>query len=146
MTTTNWEHLSTPGIIRARAKVLARSHRHMRTELVKQRISAGMRQKDVAAILGVSQQRVSAIERYDTDLTLETLRSYANAVGALIEIKVEPDNARSLRDAEGTPWTEIPLSQHLPSAASKTAARDGDWSQTVSVAAETKRTHFSLAA
>lgn len=142
-----WPHLSTHGVIRSRAKVLARAHREMRTSLVKQRLASGMRQKDVAEILNVSQQRVSVIERYDTDITLETLRSYANAVGALIDIKVEPDNNRSLEDSQGTPWTEIPLFVPTPSPASKRkTVRDGDWSDTVQVAADSKRTHFSLAA
>ena len=89
--TKNFEHLARPEGVRSRAKHLARDHRLMRTRLVEMRREAGMTQKDVAALLGITPQAVSKFERYDADPQLSTLRRYANVVGAVIETSVKQD-------------------------------------------------------
>lgn len=61
------------------------------SDLVDVRIERGMTQKHVAEILGVSRQRVSKMEQYDSNPRLETVQRYANAVGALIETRVQKD-------------------------------------------------------
>lgn len=86
----------TPEVVRARAKVLAREHRTMRAELVTLRRDAGLTQGDVAERMGVTQQAVSKFERYDSDPKLSTVRRYANAVGALVEHRVERDQGQSV--------------------------------------------------
>lgn len=68
----------------------------MRTELVALRREAGLTQGDVAERMGVSQQAVSKFERYDSDPKLSTVRRYANAVGALVEHRVERDQGQSI--------------------------------------------------
>ena len=88
--------LMTPEVIRARAKVLAREHRTMRTELIALRREAGLTQGDVAERMGVRQQAVSKFERYDSDPKLSTVRRYANPVGALVEHRVERDQGQSI--------------------------------------------------
>ncbi|MDS2172537.1 helix-turn-helix transcriptional regulator [Nesterenkonia sp. CL21] len=141
-----WEHLSAPGIVRARAKVLSRATREMHAKLVKQRVDSGMKQRHVAEVLGVTQQRVSDIERYDAELNLETVRAYANAVGALLTISVEPDHGRSLQDSPERPWSEV----KLPAASSSTlasarGARE-QWSEIATLSQDSKQVDFSLMA
>jgi transcriptional regulator with XRE-family HTH domain len=46
---------------------------------------AGMSQRDVAALLGVSQARVANIEK-SRNVTVEVLEKYVNAVGGELEI------------------------------------------------------------
>lgn len=150
MTTTmeRWPHLSHPHVIRERAKQLSREFGDMRAELVRRRRDAGMTQKDVADILGVSQQRVSHIERYDSDLRIETVQAYANAVGVLVSIQVEVDESRPADNSSDAAWTAVPLT-----ATSGVKARSGvrsesrtAWSSHVEFAANSKRTEFHLVA
>lgn len=47
-----------------------------------------MTQDDLALILEVTRQRVSRMEQYDSNPRLETIRRYANAVGARIDSTV----------------------------------------------------------
>lgn len=55
--------------------------------LVEMREAAGMSQTDVANRLGVSQSRVSRIERGDMDHTeIATVRAYVGALGGEVEI------------------------------------------------------------
>lgn len=68
-------------------------------DLVRARKAAGLKQKDVAAMLGVSQQAVSKIEDYEGDPRLSTLRTYANAIGVLVSHDVQPA-ARELEAGE----------------------------------------------
>lgn len=89
---------------RARAKLLAQENSEMRARLVEIRREAGLSQADVAALLGVTQQAVHKIERYDADLKLSTLERYANAVGALVFHRVEADNGRAVRMVTGADW------------------------------------------
>lgn len=89
---------------RARAQILAHENSEMRAKLVQIRREAGMTQADVAELLGVSQQAVNKIERYDADLKLSTLERYSNAVGALVFHRVEADNGRAVRMVTGAAW------------------------------------------
>ncbi|MFJ2471326.1 helix-turn-helix transcriptional regulator [Glutamicibacter sp. NPDC087583] len=86
-----WSHLTTPGVVRARSKELSQSHRQMMSDLIDVRIERGMTQEHVAEILGVSRQRVSKMEQYDSNPRLDTIQKYANAIGALIETHVQKD-------------------------------------------------------
>lgn len=61
-------------------------------DLVRSRREAGLEQTDVAQIMGVTQQAVSKIERYDGDPKLSTIRRYANAIGVVVEHHVVPDD------------------------------------------------------
>ncbi|MBT9606164.1 MAG: helix-turn-helix transcriptional regulator [Microbacterium sp.] len=90
--------------VRARAKVLSRETREMRESLIALRRANGMTQKDVADLLGVSQQAVYKLERYDADLRLSTLERYANAVGALVYHRVEADRGQSINLAAAPTW------------------------------------------
>ena len=56
-------------------------------ELAEMRKSAGLTQADVARVLGVSQARISQIEHGQVD-SLDTLRAYAEALGAEVSIVV----------------------------------------------------------
>ncbi|MBF4463457.1 helix-turn-helix transcriptional regulator [Rathayibacter sp. VKM Ac-2878] len=60
-------------------------------DLVKVRKRRGLRQRDVAEALGVSQQAVSKIEHYDSDPRLSTIRMYATAIGAVVSHDVRMD-------------------------------------------------------
>lgn len=139
-----WAHLATDDAIRLRSRNLTREHMEMLSKLVDVRIESGMTQSDVAAVMGVSQQRVSNIEQYDSDPKLSTLRRYANAVGATWLIEVAADTERPVEDA---PWVDLSMSastHHAP--ARSGGVRVGVWSNSVHYAAETHRTDFSLAA
>lgn len=91
--------------VRARAKVLAREDRELRASLVRARREAGLTQREVAERMGVSQQQVNKLERYDADPRLSTLQRYANAVGALYRHDVDIDRGQSIRLADRTSWT-----------------------------------------
>ena len=97
---------------RARAKLLALENSEMRANLVRIRREAGLTQADVAELLGVTQQAVNKIERYDADLKLSTLERYANAVGALVFHRVEADNGRSVRMVTGAGWVSGRAAPH----------------------------------
>lgn len=90
--------------VRARAKVLARADREMRADLVRIRREAGFTQKDVAERMGVSQQAINKLERYDADPRQSTLQRYAVAVGALVEHRVYVDRGQSTYLAADNGW------------------------------------------
>ncbi|MFD0261138.1 helix-turn-helix domain-containing protein [Kitasatospora indigofera] len=69
---------------RIRTETLARIRGH---ELAELRRSAGMTQREVAGLLGVSQARVSQIEHGQVD-SLDNLRAYAAAIGGEVEVSV----------------------------------------------------------
>lgn len=132
-------------LVRARAKVLAREDRHMRSELVRLRRNAKLTQKNVAEMLGVTPQAVAKLERYDADPKLSTLRRYANAVGAIVEHRVTADCGQSIYMASASRWesTAVPgveaqtwrfatagMPTHVPTSTA-------EWS-------ETKRSEFAL--
>ncbi|WP_406295346.1 helix-turn-helix domain-containing protein [Embleya sp. NBC_00888] len=79
--------LADPGVqSRARADIDAYVVGFHLKELRK---SLGKTQAEVAAILGVSQSRVSQIETGELDaMELETLRSYAAALGGRLDVTV----------------------------------------------------------
>lgn len=90
-----------PSSVRARSQLLARSDRKMKSDLVALRREAGLTQKDVADVLGVTQQAVQKLERYDSDPKLSTLSRYANVVGAIVEHSVTKDVGQSVWKAAG---------------------------------------------
>ena len=51
------------------------------------REQAGLSQRDVAKLIGVSQPRVAAIE-HSRNVTIEVLDQYVNAVGGTLEVNV----------------------------------------------------------
>ena len=66
--------------------------------LARLRRDAGLTQKDVAAVLGVAQSRVSAVENADVaTLTVATLNSYLTAVGR--ELSIGTTDGQALLDA-----------------------------------------------
>lgn len=81
--------------ILARARALQAAYRDMMEKLVDLRDEHGMSQTDVANRMGVSQSAVAQFERYDANPTLATIRRYALAVEAEVEIRVTSDRARS---------------------------------------------------
>lgn len=101
-------------LAKARAKLLARQDRQLKADLITLRQNAGLTQGDVADLLGISQQAVQKLERYDSDPKLSTLRRYANAVGALVEHTVTADRGQSEQLAAGARWESI---VELPSTA-----------------------------
>ncbi|MDT0169458.1 helix-turn-helix transcriptional regulator [Pseudarthrobacter sp. BRE9] len=135
--------LMTPEVVRARAKVLAREHRTMRSELVALRREAGLTQGDVANRMGVTQQAVSKFERYDSDPKLSTVRRYANAVGALVEHRVERDQGQSLvLAAARSDWVPVDAIRFMDvrSQYTQSSLLGAAWS-----AATSKQTDFALA-
>lgn len=93
-------------LVRPRAQVLARADRQLRAELVALRRAAGLTQRQLADRMGVSQQAVQKLERYDSDPKLSTLRRYANAVEAVVEHRVTPDTGQSAALASPSRWDD----------------------------------------
>lgn len=131
MTSLNqWAHLANPSAIRDRAKQLSQDHRQLMADLVKSRVESGMSQADVAEVMGVSQQRVSQLERYDSDPKLSTLRRYANAVGAVTRTAVDRGNVAR---ADFLMDVDIPVILAKAHAQHRNRITHGDqWSQAVS--------------
>ena len=77
-----------------RATALAESDLTMLIELVELRRRGPLTQDDVAELLGVSQQAVSAFERLESDPRLSTIRQYAHAIGALVRHDIRADEGR----------------------------------------------------
>lgn len=78
-------------LVKARAKGLAREDRELKAALLRIRQEAGLTHDDLACIMGVTQQAVDELERYDSDPEVSMLRRYANAVGAVYEHHVYPN-------------------------------------------------------
>lgn len=57
------------------------------------REQAGLSQRDLAALLGVSQARVAAIEK-SRNVTVDVLEKYVHAVGGELEITARRDGKR----------------------------------------------------
>ena len=70
------------------ATELAETDERLLYALIQARKSAGLKQRDVAELLGIKQSSVAAFERYDNDPRLSTIRRYALAVGARVEHRV----------------------------------------------------------
>ncbi|MGW9209573.1 helix-turn-helix domain-containing protein [Embleya sp. NPDC055664] len=80
--------LADPGV-RSRARVEPDAY-VVGFHLKELRKSLGRTQAEVAAVLGVSQARVSQIETGDPEaMELETLRSYAAALGGRLDVTVD---------------------------------------------------------
>lgn len=101
-------------LAKARARLLARSDRQLKSDLIAQRRRAGMTQKQVANLLGISQQAITKLERYDSDPKLSSLRRYANAVGAIVEHRVVPDVGQSALLAANSRWAPVSREAVLP--------------------------------
>ncbi|EPR76918.1 putative transcriptional regulator [Leifsonia rubra CMS 76R] len=71
--------------LEALAGNLIDEHDKLLSALITQRTSHQLTQQVVAERMGVSQPTVAAIEHYDANPTLATVRRYALAVGARIE-------------------------------------------------------------
>lgn len=54
------------------------------------REDAGMTQEEVAAKLGTQKSVISRIENHADNVTLNTLKQYANAVGRSVQIRLTP--------------------------------------------------------
>lgn len=106
MTAAQEDALSTlkPELVRARAKILAREDRELKAELIRIRQESGLTQKELAGIMGVTQQAIHKLERYDSDPKASTLRRYANALGALYEHEVHKDQGQSVWLAARREW------------------------------------------
>ncbi|WP_447943430.1 helix-turn-helix transcriptional regulator [Microbacterium aurum] len=131
-------------LVRTRSKLLARSDRRMRAELVEVRRMNNLTQADVAEMMGVSQQAVQKLERYDADPKLSTLRRYANAVGAIVEHRVTRDLGQSESLCQDSQWRgvgQLPRMRDVRVFSFREASSDS-----VAWSAETKRTDFALSA
>jgi DNA-binding XRE family transcriptional regulator len=64
---------------------------HFGRQLAELRRKAGLTQREVAAAMGVGQQRVSAIE-HGTDITTATLARYASAIGGRLYMGIRVGN------------------------------------------------------
>lgn len=117
--------------VRERAKYLAREDRHLKTELVRLRRDRGLTQQDVADLLGISQQAVQKLERYDSDPKMSTLARYANAVGALVAHEVEFDAGQSLAPAPKASMitSTTNVIDLVPYLARRKPAPGGGWSE-----------------
>lgn len=78
-------------VIDARAEALVDALDDLKRDLVALRERHGLTQPDVAERLGMTQSAVSQFERYDSNPTLRSLRHYALAVGARLNIEVIDD-------------------------------------------------------
>ena len=122
-------------LAKARAKVLAREDRQLKADLIGLRQRAGLTQTNVADMLGITQQAVNKLERYDSDPKLSTLRRYANAVGALVEHSVTLDVGQSEKLASAARWKSVanlPQTAILMPPATRSASTTG-WAGTSNV-------------
>lgn len=126
-------------LVRPRAQVLAREDRELKAELVAMRRAAGLTQQQLADRMGVSQQAIQKLERYDSDPKMSTVRRYANALEAIVEHRVTRDSGQSAALAAPSRWDDN-ASITLPSA---TTLGDGNLTQQW---ADHKRTQLALAA
>ncbi|MGP4995129.1 helix-turn-helix domain-containing protein [Glutamicibacter ardleyensis] len=77
--------------VEARAESLVEVQTEMLSGLINLRKEHNLSQAAVAERMGVSQPTVAAFEHYDSNPTLSTIRRYALAVGAKLEIAVVDD-------------------------------------------------------
>jgi predicted transcriptional regulator len=67
---------------------MARRRRDALSDLVAERVSAGLSQTDVAARMGTSQSAVARLEAGGVDVRLSTLERYAAAVHRRLELRL----------------------------------------------------------
>jgi len=89
-----------------RAVALAKNDYRLLFDLQRLRVAQGLSQKDVAKLLGITQQAVSKFENLDSDPRLSTIRQYAHAIGALVAHTVDQDTGQL---EVGTEWRAIAL-------------------------------------
>lgn len=77
--------------IDSRADALHSALEQLLHDLVAMREHHKLSQAEVAARMGVTQPTVSALERHDANPTISTIRRYALAVGARLDITVDDD-------------------------------------------------------
>ena len=96
-------------VIDARAEALVDALDDLKRDLVALRERHGLTQPDVAERLGMTQSAVSQFERYDSNPTLRSLRRYALAVGARLNIEVIDDwdpGAATVAEVKGFTWEQ----------------------------------------
>lgn len=133
----NVEARTSKVLSKLRAQELAKNDYLLLRDLIQTRIDSGLKQKDVAAMLGISQQAISKFEKLDSDPRLSTIRLYAHAVGALIAHVVEKDNGQLLSMGDG--WVQAKFTAHVSSTSLPDIAN-------VPARFTNKHTDFSLAA
>jgi predicted transcriptional regulator len=74
---------------------MARRRRGALSDLVAERVSAGLSQTDVAARMGTSQSAVARLESGALDARLSTLQRYAAALGRTVDWQVRPSEESS---------------------------------------------------
>ena len=62
-------------------------------QIIRLRERRGTTQADLAKAIGTRQANVSRLERFDTNLTLDTLEKAARALGAELKINLVPEPA-----------------------------------------------------
>ena len=75
-------------IKRLAARRSARSEVNFKRDLVAARESAGLSQRDLAALMGVDHSTVSRMERLDSDPKLSMLRQYLTQCEAALNVEV----------------------------------------------------------
>lgn len=84
------ELLAAPGMSEAVQDAADRAA--LRATLITARKAAGLKQRDVAALMETTQSAVSDFERGTTDPHLSTLQRYARAVGARLVVRASVPN------------------------------------------------------
>lgn len=110
--------------IRVRATFLARAQHKLMRELVEQRERHNLSQDEVGDRMGMSQSAVSQFERYDSNPTLNSIRRYALAVGAVLEIDVIDDLIDPTDRAPKRAFVPVPHAQRRMDQES-----DSEWSK-----------------
>jgi DNA-binding XRE family transcriptional regulator/predicted RNase H-like HicB family nuclease len=68
----------------------------VRIALKQARAAAGLTQAQLAKRVGVSQPTIAALEHPDSNPTIETLEKVARALGASLQVSIEPAGKRSV--------------------------------------------------
>jgi len=93
MSMKEWEKkvLAEPGAAERVAEI--EDELRLATGLTALREQAGLSQRDVARLLGVSQPRIAAIEK-SRNVTIDVLEQYVDAVGGQLEVTVRKGNRK----------------------------------------------------
>lgn len=103
MSMKNWEKqvLAEPGAAERVAEI--EDELRLAAGLTALREQAGLSQRELARLIGVSQPRVAAIER-SKNVTIEVLEQYVGALGGQLEVSVRKDGRKvTLLTARGQP-------------------------------------------